>query len=247
MTMQPEHDDISTPDTSDAPPDRDQQVEQLKAELEQLRAQSLVERADIENQRKRMERDVRNACRFANKQLLGDLLPVFDSLEAALANAPDADPLAFLKKTFELLGMGKVANSAQEAKSFGLLRECDSISMNGDRLIADAKQQVIELDLLGYVRPVPREDILVLGDSAQAAMKLALHMMKRGGYISDHDELIGKRLAHVMSGGDMNHSAYVSEQYLLDLEREAFVSLCGEQKTLERISAMLKTGKPLRN
>ncbi len=91
--MQPEHDDTSTPDTSDAPPDRDQQVEQLKAELEQLRAQSLVERADIENQRKRMERDVRNACRFANKQLLGDLLPVFDSLEAALANAPDADPL----------------------------------------------------------------------------------------------------------------------------------------------------------
>jgi 3-hydroxyacyl-CoA dehydrogenase len=165
----------------------------------------------------------------------------------AAAKAPDADPLAFLKKTFELIGMGKVATSAQEAKSFGLLRECDSISMNGDRLIADAKQQVIELDLLGYVRPVPREDILVLGDSAQAAMKLALHMMKRGGYISDHDELIGKRLAHVMSGGDMNHRAYVSEQYLLDLEREAFVSLCGEQKTLERISAMLKTGKPLRN
>ena len=91
--MQPEHDDISTPDTSDASPDQGQQVEQLKAELEQLRAQSLVERADIENQRKRMERDVRNACRFANKQLLGDLLPVFDSLEAALANAPDADPL----------------------------------------------------------------------------------------------------------------------------------------------------------
>jgi 3-hydroxyacyl-CoA dehydrogenase len=165
----------------------------------------------------------------------------------AAAKAPDADPLAFLKKTFELIGMGKVATSAQEAKSFGLLRECDSISMNGDRLIADAKQQVIELDLLGYVRPVPREDILVLGDSAQAAMKLALHMMKRGGYISDHDELIGKRLAHVMSGGDMNHRAYVSEQYLIDLEREAFVSLCGEQKTLERISAMLKTGKPLRN
>jgi molecular chaperone GrpE len=95
MTMQPEHDDITTPDTDtdEATLDQDQQVEQLKAELEQLRAQSLVERADIENQRKRMERDVRNACRFANKQLLGDLLPVFDSLEAALANAPDADPL----------------------------------------------------------------------------------------------------------------------------------------------------------
>jgi molecular chaperone GrpE len=95
MTMQPEHDDIPTPDTDtdEATLDQDQQVERLKAELEQLRAQSLVERADIENQRKRIERDVRNACRFANKQLLGDLLPVFDSLEAALANAPDADPL----------------------------------------------------------------------------------------------------------------------------------------------------------
>lgn len=96
MTMHPEHDDITTPDTDTdnaAALDQDSQIEQLKAELEQLRAQSLVERADIENQRKRMERDVRNACRFANKQLLGDLLPVFDSLEAALANAPDADPL----------------------------------------------------------------------------------------------------------------------------------------------------------
>ena len=160
---------------------------------------------------------------------------------------PDADPLAFLKKTFELLGMGKVATSAQEAKLFGFLRDVDSISMNGDRLIADAKQQVLNLDASGYVQPVQREDILVLGESAQAAMKLALHMMKRGGFISDHDELIGKKLANVMSGGSMNHSAYVSEQYLIDLEREAFVSLCGERKTQDRIAAMLKTGKPLRN
>ena len=160
---------------------------------------------------------------------------------------PDADPLAFLKKTFELLGMGKVATSAQEARSFGFLRDVDSISMNGDRLIADAKRQVLNLDASGYVQPVQREDILVLGESAQAAMKLALHMMKRGGFISDHDELIGKKLANVMSGGRMNHSAYVSEQYLIDLEREAFVSLCGERKTQDRISAMLKTGKPLRN
>ncbi len=165
----------------------------------------------------------------------------------AAAKTPDADPLAFLKKTFELIGMGKVATSAQEARSFGILRECDSISMNGDRLIADAKQQVIDLDLSGYMRPVQREDVLVLGESGQAAMKLALHMMKRGGYVSDHDVLIGKKLAHVMSGGDMNHRTHVSEQYLLDLEREAFVSLCGERKTQERISAMLKTGKPLRN
>lgn len=165
----------------------------------------------------------------------------------AAKNTPDADPLAFLKKTFELIGMGKVATSAQEAHAWGFLRDEDSISMNGDRLIADAKQIVLNLDAAGYVPPVPRTDILALGESAQAAMKLALHMMKRGGYISEHDELIGKKLAKVMSGGDLNHQTYVSEQYLLDLEREAFVSLCGERKTQERIAAMLKTGKPLRN
>jgi 3-hydroxyacyl-CoA dehydrogenase len=163
------------------------------------------------------------------------------------SKAPGADPLAFLKKTFELLGMGKVATSAQEAKAWGFLREADSISMNGDRLIQDAKQEVLNLAGSGFVAPVPREDIRVMGEPAQAAMKLALHMMKRGGFISDHDELIGKKLANVMSGGSANHEAFVSEQYLLDLEREAFVSLCGERKTQDRIAAMLKTGKPLRN
>ena len=165
----------------------------------------------------------------------------------AAAKVPDADPLAFLKKTFELLGMGKVATSAQEARSWGFLRESDSISMNGDRLIADAKQEVLNLAASGYVQPVQRTDILALGESAQAAMKLALHMMLRGGYISEHDALIGKKLANIMSGGSLNHVTHVSEQYLIDLEREAFLSLCGERKTQERIAAMLKTGKPLRN
>ncbi len=165
----------------------------------------------------------------------------------AAKSATDADPLAFLKKTFELIGMGKVATSAQEARSFGLLRPWDTISMNKDRLIADAKQEVLNLAASGYVQPVERTDILALGEAAQAAMKLALHMMKRGGFVSEHDELIGKRLAKILSGGDMNHQTFVSERYLLDLEREAFLSLCGERKTQERIAAMLKTGKPLRN
>jgi 3-hydroxyacyl-CoA dehydrogenase len=168
------------------------------------------------------------------------------AMDAANA-APDADPLTFLKKAFEMIGMGKVATSAQEGKAWGFFRDVDSISMNGDRLIADAKQEVLNLDASGYVQPVQREDIFVMGEAGQAAMKLALHMMKQGGFISDHDQLIGKKLAKVMSGGDMNHSAYVSEQYLLDLEREVFVSLCGERKTQDRIAAMLKTGKPLRN
>lgn len=165
----------------------------------------------------------------------------------AAARVPDADPLAFLKKTFEMIGMGKVATSGPEARSWGFLRDSDSISMNGDRLIADAKQEVLNLDASGYVQPVERTDIMALGESAQAAMKLALHMMRQGGFISDHDALIGKKLAKVMSGGDLNHKTFVSERYLLDLEREAFVSLCGERKTQERIAAMLKTGKPLRN
>ncbi|MBP9664903.1 MAG: 3-hydroxyacyl-CoA dehydrogenase/enoyl-CoA hydratase family protein [Pyrinomonadaceae bacterium] len=165
----------------------------------------------------------------------------------AWATAPDSDPLQFLKKTFETIGMGKVATSAQEALSFGFLRDIDAISMNGDRLIQDAKQEVLNLDAVGWVAPVERTDITVIGDAAESAMKLALHMMKRGGYISDHDELIGKKLAHIMSGGSINHRTQVSERYLLELEREAFVSLCGERKTQERIAAMLKTGKPLRN
>jgi 3-hydroxyacyl-CoA dehydrogenase len=165
----------------------------------------------------------------------------------AARRAPDADPLAFLKKTFELIGMGKVATSAQEARDWGILRGSDGISMNGDRLIADAKQEVLNLAASGYVQPNERTDILALGESAQAAMKLALHMMHQGGYISEHDQLIGKKLAKVMSGGDLNHQTFVSERYLLDLEREAFLSLCGERKTQERIAAMLKTGKPLRN
>ncbi len=160
---------------------------------------------------------------------------------------PDADPLAFLKKTFELIGMGKVATSAQEARSWGILRPSDAISMNGDRLIADAKQEVLNLASAGYVQPVERTDILALGEAGQSAMKLALYMMKRGGFISEHDEFIGKKLARVMSGGDLNHQTFVSERHLLDLEREAFLSLCGERKTQERIAAMLKTGKPLRN
>ncbi|HEV8159860.1 MAG TPA: enoyl-CoA hydratase/isomerase family protein, partial [Pyrinomonadaceae bacterium] len=165
----------------------------------------------------------------------------------AAKNTPDADPLAFLKKTFETIAMGKVASSAQEARSWGIIRPSDAISMNGDRLIADAKQEVLALAETGYVAPVERTDILALGEQAQAAIKLALHMMRSGGFISEHDQIIGKKLAKIMSGGDLNHQTNVSERYLLDLEREAFLSLCGERKTQERIAAMLKTGKPLRN
>jgi 3-hydroxyacyl-CoA dehydrogenase len=160
---------------------------------------------------------------------------------------PDADPLVFLKKVFEIIGMGKVATSAQEAREWGFLKDSDSISMNGDRLIADAKQEVLNLAAAGYTQPVQRTDIYAMGDAGMSAFRIALHMMKRGGYISEHDEVIGLKIAKILCGGELNHPSYVSEQYLLDLEREGFLSLCGMKKTQERIAAMLKTGKPLRN
>ena len=165
----------------------------------------------------------------------------------AAKRTPDADPFAFIRKIFEMIGMGKVATSAQEARAWGILREQDAITFNSDRLIADAKADVLALASTGYVQPTPRTDILALGEPALAALKLGLHMMKRGGYISEYDEVIGKKLAKILTGGDLNHQTFVSEQYLLDLEREAFLSLCSERKTQERIAYMLKNGKPLRN
>jgi 3-hydroxyacyl-CoA dehydrogenase len=119
--------------------------------------------------------------------------------------------------------------------------------MNADRLISDAKKEVLALAASGYVQPQQRTDILALGNPALATLKLGVHLMKRAGYISDHDAMIGEKLARILTGGDLNHSTRVSEQYLLDLEREAFLSLIGTRKTQERIAHMLKTGKPLRN
>jgi 3-hydroxyacyl-CoA dehydrogenase len=159
----------------------------------------------------------------------------------------DADPFPFVKRIFETIAMAKVATSAEEARSFGFLSEDDTISMNSDRLIADAKQEVLALASTGYVEPQPRTDILALGQSALSTIKLGIHQMKRGGFISDYDAVIGERLARILTGGDLNHPTRVSEQYLLDLEREAFLSLSGERKTQERIAHMLKSGKPLRN
>lgn len=162
-------------------------------------------------------------------------------------NLKDADPFPFVKRAFETIALAKVATSAEEARDLGFLRQEDSISMNGDRLIADAKKQVLALAASGYVQPQQRHDILALGVPALATLKLGVHLMKRAGYISDHDALIGEKLARILTGGDLNHTTRVSEQYLLDLEREAFLSLIGTRKTQDRIAHMLKTGKPLRN
>lgn len=169
------------------------------------------------------------------------------ALDSIPKNVDDADPFPFVKRAFETIALAKVATSAEEARTLGFLAVDDTISMNGDRLIADAKKEVLALAASGYVQPQPRTDILALGNSALATLKLGIHQMKRAGYISDHDALIGEKLARILTGGDLNHTTRVSEQYLLDLEREAFLSLAGTRKTQERLAAMLKTGKPLRN
>jgi 3-hydroxyacyl-CoA dehydrogenase len=169
------------------------------------------------------------------------------ALDSIPKGADDADPFPFVKRAFETIALAKVATSAADARSFGFLSADDTISMNLDRLIADAKKEVLALASSGYVAPQQRTDVLALGMPALATLKLGIHQMKRAGYISDHDAEIGAQLARILTGGDLNHPTRVSEQYLLDLEREAFLSLIGRRKTQERIAHMLKTGKPLRN
>jgi 3-hydroxyacyl-CoA dehydrogenase len=169
------------------------------------------------------------------------------ALDSIPKDMKDADPFPFVKRAFETIALARVATSAEEARGFGFLSADDSISMNRDRLIADAKKEVLALAASGYQQPQQRTDILALGMPGLATLKLGVHMMKRAGYISDHDALIGEKLARILTGGDLNHATRVSEQYLLDLEREAFLSLIGTRQTQDRIAHMLKTGKPLRN
>lgn len=146
------------------------------------------------------------------------------------------------------IGMAKVATSAAEAYNMDILKHGrDHISMNKDRQIQDAKNKAIMLAELGYQQPIRRNDIKVLGRQALAMFEVGAFQMLEGNYITEHEKKMSMKLANVMAGGDLSEPTLVSEQYLLDLEREAFLSLCGERKTLERIQHMLKTGKPLRN
>jgi 3-hydroxyacyl-CoA dehydrogenase len=128
-----------------------------------------------------------------------------------------------------------------------ILRKTDGITLNRSRLIADAKNAAIELAQLGYVQPVMRKDIKVQGKAGIANFEAGITGMLYGGYVSEHDAKIARKLNYVMNGGDLSSPTLVSEQYMLDLEREAFLSLCGEPKTLERIHSILFKGKPLRN
>jgi len=174
------------------------------------------------------------------------------SIAAGSSIRPDArgegvEIFEALKKNFETMAMAKVSTSAAEARTLGFLRPSDSITMNRERLLTDAKLRARALADAGYTAPTPRTDIPAPGENALATLKLAVWTMREGQFISDHDAKIANWVAWILCGGKITPGTLVSEQYLLDLEREAFLSLCGEKKTQERIAFTLKSGKPLRN
>jgi 3-hydroxyacyl-CoA dehydrogenase len=174
------------------------------------------------------------------------------SVEAGSSIRPDGrgegvEVYEALKKNFETIAMAKVSTSAAEARGFGFLRPSDAITMNRERLLTDAKIKARAMADAGYSAPAPRIDIAAPGVNALATLKLAVWTMREGQYISDHDAKVANWVAYALCGGEVTPGTPVSEQYLLDLEREAFLSLCGEKKTQERIAFTLKTGKPLRN
>lgn len=171
---------------------------------------------------------------------------VLRSVENVMDNENERDLLPFVQKAFETVAMAKVSTSAKEAYGLGYLRPQDSVTINGDRHIYEAKRVVMAMNLEGFVPPKPRK-IRVVGETGYAAMKTAIYLMKEGGYISEYDAYIGDKLAYIFSGGRLPTNSWVTEEYFLDLEREAFLHLCGQPKTQERMMHLLQTGKPLRN
>jgi 3-hydroxyacyl-CoA dehydrogenase len=168
------------------------------------------------------------------------LLPAAGGCKELLLRLQDA------RRAFELIGMAKVSMGAVEAKKLGLLAADAPISMNPDRLIADAKALAISL-APNWVPGVPRTDVKVQGEAGYSLLKLGLWSFRQGNYVTDYDMVVGDKVANVLAGGRLVGEQLVSEQYLLDLEREAFLSLCGDPRTQARMAHMLKTGKPLRN
>jgi 3-hydroxyacyl-CoA dehydrogenase len=170
------------------------------------------------------------------------------ALRAGDRNIKEDIEVNYLQQLFINVGTAKVATSAHEAfDNFVLRPGFDNISINLDRRVADAKRKVLTLWEQGYTQPAPRNDVKVQGRGGLGGLMAGIHGMWRGNYISDHDKLIAGKLAHVMCGGDLSQATTVSEQYLLDIEREAFLSLCGQKKTLERLQSIITSGKPLRN
>jgi 3-hydroxyacyl-CoA dehydrogenase len=174
------------------------------------------------------------------------------ALDSATSIRPDGrgesvELMEAMKKAFETIAMAKVATSAHEARGLGFLSDSDNITMNRERVLSDAKARALELFRAGHEPPVPRTDIPAPGENILAALKMGVYLMRQGEYITDYEVKIGNKVAEVLSGGNVSPGTPISEQYMLDLEREAFKSLCGERKTQERIQYTLKTGKTLRN
>jgi 3-hydroxyacyl-CoA dehydrogenase len=163
------------------------------------------------------------------------------------ALAGSIEMLEAMKRAFETIATAKVATSAHEARGLGFLTDSDRISMNRERVLSDAKARALELVRAGYEPPVPRTDIPAPGESLLATLRMGVHMMRQGDFITDYEVKLGAKIAEVLCGGKVTPGSLVSEQYILDLEREGFKSLCGEKKTQERIQYTLKTGKTLRN
>jgi 3-hydroxyacyl-CoA dehydrogenase len=163
------------------------------------------------------------------------------------AVAGSVEMMEAMKKAFETIATAKVATSAHEARAYGFLSDADRITMNRERVLSDAKARALELARAGYEPPVPRTDIPAPGENLLAALKMGVHLMRQGDFITDYEVKLGGKIAEVLCGGNVTPGTPVSEQYILDLEREGFKSLCGERKTQERIQYTLKTGKTLRN
>ena len=161
--------------------------------------------------------------------------------------AQSAAVLAALRRTLEIIAMAKVSTSAVEGRGLGLLAPSDGITLNRERLLLDAKGQAAALAEAGYAAPRPRTQIPAPGLAALGALQTGIFLMGEAGYASEHDQKVARWAAYILAGGKVTAGSLVSEQYLLDLEREAFLSLCGERKTQERVAFTLKTGKPLRN
>lgn len=177
---------------------------------------------------------------------------VLRATEAASAVRPDSRGESVstheaIKSVFETIAMAKVSTSAFEARALRIVEDVDAFTMNRERLVSDAKAQALRLVRSGYSAPAARTDIPAPGESVEATLKVGVYLMREGEYISDHDAKIARHVAHVLTGGGVTAGTPLSEQYLLDLEREGFLSLCGERKTAERIGYTLKTGRPLRN
>jgi 3-hydroxyacyl-CoA dehydrogenase len=163
------------------------------------------------------------------------------------ALAGSVEMMEAMKKAFEAIATAKVATSAHEARGLGFLSDSDRITMNRERVLSDAKARALELARAGYEPPLPRTDVPAPGESLLAALKMGVHLMRQGDFITDYEVKLGGKIAEVLCGGNVTPGTPVSEQYILDLEREGFKSLCGEKKTQERIQFTLKTGKTLRN